>query len=148
MEESVFGVTSFYGDETLSPAAPDLFKSYLAVNLNEALSGKSVKLTAFSVSASDPKASLDGKNFNNAAGSVPNANPLGVMLAAPLILGIESIKSRKQVVVQIRAAVSDQEFSSQCSNSFRGRATEDNIRSVVLACLEQISGDIRVTYAR
>lgn len=147
-EESSSGVTSFYGDETLSPPAPDLFKSYLAANLNQALSGKMVKLTGFSVSASDPKASINPDNFNNATRSVPNANPLAALLAAPLILGIESIKSQKFVSVQIRSSVDNQEFSSQCSDNFRGRATEDNIKDVVVSCLEKIGGDIKVAYTR
>lgn len=141
-EESTGGVTSFYGDEKLSPSAPDLLKSYLTANLADKLSGKVVKLKAFNVSAFDPKVTIDSTRFSNAVNSVPNANPLGVMLAAPVIFGIESIKSQKYVSVNIHGSVDEKEYSSQCSNSFRGRVTEDNVRSVVLTCLEQFSGDI------
>lgn len=148
LEKSRSGVTSFYGDETLLPAAPDLFKSYLAANLNGVLSGKTVKLSVFSVSASDPRVSIDGERLDNASRSVQNANPLSMMLAVPLILGIESIKSHKLVSVRILSLVDEQEFSSQCSDSFQGRATENNIQTVVLTCLEQIGHDIRTTYSR
>jgi hypothetical protein len=147
IEESKFWTTSYYADETLSPAAPELFKHFLAAKLNDALSGRSVKLIEFSVMASDPRVFINN-NIDLAAGFTPKPNPLGVMLAAPFILGIESIKSQKRVAVKIRAAVNEQEFSSQCSGAFRGRATEENIRSIVLDCLQKISGDIGAIYIR
>lgn len=142
VDETSFSVTRFYGDENLSPAAPEIFRSYLAENLGKVLAGKDVKLTTFLVSASDPRVSIDGQGFNNAAHSAPNANPAGVVLAAPLILGIESIKSQKLVSVSIHGSVNDREFSKECSGTFRGRATESNVREVVLDCLKEFAGVI------
>lgn len=148
VEESRFSKNSFYGDENLMPSPSDLFRAYMASNAGEALSGKTVKLTTFLVSAADPHVSIDGNNFQNAARSVPNANPLGVALAAPLILGIESIKSQKMVSVSIRGTVDEREFSSFCSGDFRGRVTEDNVRTVMLTCLERVAAEIKGNYPK
>ncbi len=142
-QDSEAGTTSYYGDESISPSPPDLFKSYMAKNLSELLSNKNVKLTSFLVSASDPRLAIDPDRYFDAVNSVPNANPLGAILALPLILGIESIKSQKIVSVHIRGALNDQEFSTVCSDSFRGRATENNVQTVILACLDKVADGIR-----
>lgn len=141
--DSPVGLTSWFGDDKLIPAPPDLFKSYMAAKIGDVLTGKTVTLTAFRVTAANPNASLDATRLQMAGGSVPNANPVGLLLAAPVILGIESIKGEKMVIVDIRGNVSGQEFSSICSDFFRGRTTEDNIRSVMLSCLDAAAGKIK-----
>jgi hypothetical protein len=131
------GTTVFYGDDNLSPGGAEIVRRALANGAGRELSGKTVKLLQLFVYVSEPSVSLDGGRFGTAASSVHNASPVGVVLAAPVILGIENLKSQKTVNVVIRGSVGDAVFVADQAQRFRGRVTEANIQSVLVLALDQ-----------
>ena len=137
-DSSSTGTTTFYADDNLSPSSAGLFKATLEKRLSKSLAGRRVVLNGFVVYVSDPAVSIDADRYATTVNTVPNASLSGAVLALPLILGIESIKSQKVVNVEIRGRLDDEEFVSLHSERFRGRVTEENVRSTLLGALEQV----------
>lgn len=135
--------TVFYGDDNLIPPPVEMLRATLANELSEVLAGKEVTLTEFVVSVAEPTVSIDVGRLETAAQSVPNPSPLGMVLAAPVIFGIESIRSEKLVHVEIRGKVDQEEFLAFYSERFRGRVTENNIRSVLVSALDEVVSSVR-----
>src|SRR5690242_18192708 len=100
VDAGVAGTSTFYADDNLSPAAPELLKTWLYKAMDAELAGKTVSLREFTVSVFDPGASVDPKQMDatqrTARMSVPNAGgvqgALGAALAEPIVYGIESAK--------------------------------------------------------
>jgi hypothetical protein len=146
--ESSSGTKTIFGDSDITPPPPAIIRGYFARHIGELLKDKTVALNEFRVSAFDPAVSLDRNRFESSAQSVPNASAGGILLAAPLILGIESMKSEKTITVVIRGTVNGKDFSSFSSEGFRGRATEQNVQSMIVAALERAVDDIKKVLAQ
>lgn len=147
-DETTSGTRTVFGDSDLTPPPPAIIRGYFASHLAELLKDRSLTLNEFRVIAFDPAVSLDRDRFANTAQSVPNASPGGILLAVPLIYGIESMRSEKTITVVIRGTVDGKEFSSFSSEGFRGRATEQNVQSMIVAALERAVEDIKKVLAQ
>jgi hypothetical protein len=112
--EGVAGASTFYGDDKLSPSAPELTKAWLQKAYGSELSGKTVTLRLFTVSVYDPGAVIDEQRFAAATQSYPASHPaagaLGALLARPIIYGIESMKTQKSIHVRIEGQIDEQRF--------------------------------------
>lgn len=135
-DSNAVGTTTYYADDNLSPTPAELLERALSNASIADLKGKTVTLRTFHVYVIEPAVSLDGERFTSAVRTVPNPSPAGVFLAAPFIVGIESIRSQKLVSAVIRGSVDETEFVAQHTDRFRGRVSEENIRSVLAAALE------------
>lgn len=137
-----FGANVFFGDDSLTPPVPELLKASLENRLHVELAGRTVSLTDFVVNVFDPAVSVDIDRVHSAAGSVP-----GGYAAAPLaglfILGIEKVKSEKIVHIEIKGKMDLTEFSTTVSDRYRGRVTEDNIRTSLTKSLEQVVSEVK-----
>jgi len=145
------GTSTFYGDDNLSPSAPELTKAWLQKAYGSQLSGKTVTLRLFVVSVFDPGAVIDEKQFDaatrTARQSVPGYNPgagaLGALLARPIIYGIESMKTQKSIHVRIEGQIDEQRFSVIHAEQVRGRVTERNVVNTVSRGLDRLVGELK-----
>jgi hypothetical protein len=146
IEEGVAGTSVFYGDDNLSPPAPELMKTWLYKAMSSELGGKTVTLRLFTVSVFDPGASVDPKQLdaakNTARASVPNAGGLqaaaGAALAAPIIYGIENARTQKSLYVRIEGELDQKPFSVIHAERVRGRVTERNVRNTIIRGLDKL----------
>jgi hypothetical protein len=145
IEQGAWGRRQFFGDDNVSPTPPDLVKSALMAHLGEPLAGKRVVLTKFVLYAVAPSVSLDAQRLDTATRSVPQPNALGVALAGPAILAIETARSQKAVDVEIRGLVDGVEFIAFSGDVFQGRVTERNVREVAMRALERMVHEVKYT---
>ena len=146
IEEGVAGTSVFYGDDNLSPPAPELMKTWLYKAMSSELGGKTVTLRLFTVSVFDPGASVDPKQLdaakNTARASVANAGGLqaaaGAALAAPIIYGIENARTQKSLYVRIEGELDQKPFSVIHAERVRGRVTERNVRNTIIRGLDKL----------
>jgi len=131
---------SYYGDDVVSPPAPDVLRAVLERRQAVAFRGKTITLTDLVISVKDPAVSVDGERLRTAASSVPGG-AAAAPLAGLLILGIERIRSQKWVYVRIRGLVGDAEFSAYRNDSYSGRVTEENIQTTLMAVIEAAAND-------
>lgn len=131
------GETFFFADDNLSPPPAEMLRRTFMNRASQVLKGHTVTLTEFNVTVTTPTVSLDRNSFDAASHSVASAPPGSAVLAAPVILGIESIRSYKTVAVEIRGRIDGTELFVYRSDEFQGRVTEDDIRGVILAALER-----------
>jgi hypothetical protein len=144
--EGAAGTSLLYGDDKLSPIAPDLTKTWLQKELGSELAGKTVTLRLFTVSVFDPGATVDRDRFDaanrTARSAVPNAGGLqaaaGAALAAPIVYSIESAKIQKSIWVRIEGELDQKSFSVIHSEHVRGRVTERNVRNTVIRGLDKL----------
>src|SRR5438067_13874271 len=61
IDEGIAGTSVFYADDNLSPAAPELMKTWLYKAMSSERAGKAVTLRLFTVSVFDPGATVDPK---------------------------------------------------------------------------------------
>jgi hypothetical protein len=149
--EGMAGTSTFYGDDKLSPSAPELTQAWLQKAFGSELAGKTVTLRLFTVSVFDPGAVIDEKQFDaatrNARQSVPGYNPaagaLGALLARPIIYGIESMKMQKSIYVRIEGEVDERRFSVIHAEQVRGRVTERNVVNTITRGLERLVGELK-----
>lgn len=146
--EGVAGTSTFYGDDKLSPTAPELTKAWLQKAFGSELSGKTVSLRLFTVSVFDPGAVIDEQRFATATQSVPaSTNPaagaLGALLARPIIYGIESMKAQKSIYIRIEGQIDEQRFSVIHAQHVRGRVTERNVVNTITRGLERLVGELK-----
>ena len=151
VDAGVAGTSTFYGDDNLSPAAPDLMKTWLYKGMDAELGGKTVSLREFTVSVFDPGASVDPKRLeaakNTARTSVPNAGAVqmaaGAALAEPIVYAIESAKIQKSIWVRIEGQVDQKPFYVIHSEHVRGRVTERNVRNTILRGLDKLVATLK-----
>ena len=149
--EGAAGTSTFYGDDKLSPAAPELTKAWLQKAFGPELAGKTVTLRLFTVSVFDPGAVVDEKQFDaatrTARQSVPGYNPaagaLGALFARPIIYGIENMKTQKSIYVRIEGQVGEQRFSVIHAEHVRGRVTERNVVNTITRGLDRLIGELQ-----
>jgi hypothetical protein len=146
--EGVAGTSTFFGDDKLSPTAPELTKTWLQKTFGPALAGKTVTLRLFTVSVFEPGAVINEDHFaaatrNIPANTSPAAGALGALLARPIIYGIESIKTQKSIYVRIEGQVDEQRFSVIHAEQVRGRVTERNVVNTITRGLERLVGELK-----
>jgi len=145
--EGVAGTSTFYGDDKLSPTAPELTKAWLQKAFGSELSGKTVTLDVFTVSVFDPGAVIDENQFAAATRNAPASNPaagaLGALLARPIIYGIESVKAQKSIQVRMAGKVGEQHFSVTYAEQVRGRVTERNVVNTITRGLDRLVFDLK-----
>jgi len=151
IDEGIAGTSVFYGDDNLSPPAPELMKTWLYKSMSSELAGKAVTLRLFTVSVFDPSATVDPDRFDaankTARATVPNAGGLqgaaGAALAVPIIYGIESAKSEKSLYVRIEGEVDQKPFYVIHSERVRGRVTERNVRNTIIRGLDKLVASLK-----
>lgn len=151
VDAGVAGTSTFYGDDNLSPAAPELMKTWLYKGIDAELVGKTVSLREFTVSVFDPGATLDPKQMdaakNTARMSVPNAGAVqmaaGAALAEPIVYAIESAKIQKSIWVRIEGDVDQKPFYVIHSEHVRGRVTERNVRNTIIRGLDKLVATLK-----
>lgn len=141
-DHSSSGTVVIFGDDNIAPPAVEIMRAKLQERLSTPLEGKTVLLTEFQISVFDPAASVDMNSLHTAAASTP-----GGYAAAPLagvfILGIEKIKSEKIVLIRIKGALDNTAFFSYVSDNYRGRVTEENIRTSLERVLEDVTTELQ-----
>ena len=145
------GTSSFYADDNLSPAAPDLMKTWLYKAMDSELAGKTVTLRLFTVSVFDPGATVDRQQLeiaqNSARTSVPKGGgmkgALGAALAEPIAYGIESARIQKSIWVRIEGDLDQQPFYVIHSEHVRGRVTERNVRNTIIRGLDKLVASLK-----
>ncbi|HET7365634.1 MAG TPA: hypothetical protein VFJ70_18850 [Burkholderiales bacterium] len=151
VDGGVAGTSVFYGDDNISPPAPELMKAWLSKAMDSELAGKAVTLRLFTVSVFDPGATVDPKQFdaamNTARMSVPNAGGIqtaaGAALAAPIAYGIESAKIQKSIWVRIEGDLDQKPFYVIHSEHVRGRVTERNVRNTIIRGLDKLVASLK-----
>jgi hypothetical protein len=123
------------GDDAISPKPADLVRSWLQGEAAAKLEGKQIQLTRFRVEISDPGGKIDDAGL--AASSV--VNPIGALLALPLIGTIESANAPKTVYVNIAIAVDGAEIYDISVDVFKGRVSESNINEVIRRTLVSLT---------
>ena len=141
-DNSSLGATMIYGDDKLSPSVTEMLRAKLHERLSTQLEGKTVFLAKFYVRVFEPTASVDFNRLNTAAASVPGGYA-AAPLAGLLILGIENIKSEKIVSIDIEGTVDNTKFTTSVSDSYRGRVTEENMRTSLQHALEQFTTELQ-----
>jgi len=142
-ENSYSGTTTIYGDDKLTPAVTDILCATLQERLGSQLEGKTISLAKFYVRVFEPAVSVDPNNLHNASASVPNGYVVEP-LAGLLVLGIEKIKSEKIVSIDIEGALDKAPFATSVSDRYRGRVTEENMRTSLEHSLEQLSAELQL----
>jgi len=127
------------GDDAISPPGPDLVRSWLNNKLSSQLAHKKVVLDEFSVQILDPKVAINEQGMDQATAG---ADPISSLFARWVIVGIESARSGKTVIVQITGKIEKQEFTGSGRENFKGRVTESNINSVIVQALDAVISDI------
>jgi hypothetical protein len=151
VDAGIAGSSIFYGDDNISPAPPELMKTWLYKAMSSDLAGRTVTLRLFTVSVFDPGASVDPKQLdaarNSAWASIPKAGGLqaaaGTALAEPIIYGIESAKSQKSLYVRIEGDLDQKPFSVIHSERVRGRVTERNVRNTIIRGLDKLVATLK-----
>lgn len=152
VDAGVAGTSIFYGDDNLSPAAPDLMKTWLYKAMDSELAGKTLSLREFTVSVFDPGVSSVDPNQLDAAKrtartSVPQASAVqsaaGAVLGESLVYGIESAKSQKSLYVRIVGELDQQPFYIFHSEHVRGRVTERNVRNTIIRGLDKLVATLK-----
>ena len=146
IDGGIAGTSVFYGDDKLSPASPELMKTWLQNGMGAELAGKTVTLRLFTTSVFDPGATVDRDQLdaakNTARVSVPKGGGVqgaaGAALAEPIIYGIESARSQKSLYVRIEGDIDQKEFSVIHSERVRGRVTERNLRNTIVRALNKL----------
>lgn len=141
-DNSSSGAVVIFGDDNIAPPAAEIMRAKLQERLSSQLEGKTVSLTEFQISIFEPAASVDMNGLHTAAASTP-----GGYAAAPLagvfILSIEKIKSEKIVLIRIKGALDNTAFFSYVSDNYRGRVTEENIRTSLERVLEDVITELQ-----
>jgi len=141
-DNSSSGAVVIFGDNNIVPPVTEMMRAKLQERLSTQLEGKTVSLSEFQISVIDPAVSVDMNGLHTAAASTP-----GGYAAAPLagvfILGIEKIKSEKIVLIRIKGALDNMAFFSYVSDNYRGRVTEENIRTSLERVLEDVTTEIQ-----
>lgn len=151
IDGGVAGTSVFYGDDNLSPPAPELMKAWLYKTMDAELAGKAVTLRQFTVSVFDPGATVDRQQLdvaqNTARTSVPKGGgmqgALGVALAEPIVYGIESAKIQKSIWVRIEGDLDQKPFYVIHSEHVRGRVTERNVRNTIIRGLDKLVATLK-----
>lgn len=130
----------YFGDDAITPATSDLFKTLLEQRAGSLLSGKTVTLSDLTVTVEDPEVSVDHDRVVNASLSVPGG-PVLAPFAGALIYGIERARSEKWVSVGIEGSVDGVNFQASKADSYRGRVSEENILTTLLAVLEMAADE-------
>ena len=151
VDAGIAGTSVFYGDNNLSPPAPELMKTWLYKAMSSELGGKTVTLRQFTVSVFDPGASVDANQVDaaktTARTSVPNAGPVqaavGAALGESLVYGIESVKSQKSLYVRIEGDLDQKPFYIFHSERVRGRVTERNVRNTIIRGLDKLVATLK-----
>jgi hypothetical protein len=131
----------YFGDDNLSPPAPELLKAALESRRHEELKGKTVSLQEFTVYVHDVAMPPEGDRHKAAA-----ATPGGYAAApfAGLFLGsFERARSDKVVRVLIRGNVDRAEFSAASSDVYRGRVSERDVQATLSKALEKATTVVR-----
>jgi hypothetical protein len=136
-EISKAGATLYYADDNLSPPPAEMLRRTFINRASKILKGRTITLTEFDVHVTAPDVSPDASSVDATSHSAPNASRAETILAAPMIFGIESIRSYKAVTVEIRGRIDDVELYVYHSDEFRGRISEEDIRSVILTALDR-----------
>ena len=137
-DTSSSGVTESYGDDKLFPPATEMLRAKLQEKLGTQLGGKTVSISTFNVRVFDPVVSVDTKGLNSAVASV-RGGYAAAPLAGVLVYGIEKIKNEKSVDINIEGTVDIVPFSSVVSDRYRGRVSEDNLRTSLLHAFEKLT---------
>jgi hypothetical protein len=139
------GVLVRFGDEAISPPPADLLKAWLAKQDSAAvLSGKTIRLTGFSLQVLDPAVQLSHSVESSylAAATSPQI-PTGAAVVGGLIgYGILSSRSGKTVKVQVTASVDGQPVSAESFRKFGGRVSEADINLVLGEALVLLAADV------
>jgi hypothetical protein len=134
VDEDATGVNKYFGDDTLSPDAPTLFKAWLHNNMAAELKGRQVTLNEFVVNIYDPAVTLSEPGLAAAGGGV---------FAALFIRGIESARSDKIVYVRIKGKVDHEAFSVVGTNKYQGRVSDENVQTTLIETLDKVVADVR-----
>lgn len=142
-----YGATIMLADDVITPPLPELFKATLERRLSNPLKGRQVTLSEFDVAVLLYGSNVDMGRLNVAASSVPNASPLGALLALPLIATIEAVRTEKTVSIRIRGTLDGKPFESSHAQYFRGRVNEDDVRIALTAGLARAADDVAAVAA-
>lgn len=132
------GTMTNIGDDGVSPAPPEIVRTWLHEKFATRITGSTVVLREFSIQVVDPDAIIDEGQFSNAASSTPGANPLSIVLARLMVGGIESVRGEKKVDVRIEGLIDDRVFYVRSGGVFRGRVNEGDINTVIMQALESM----------
>lgn len=132
--ESYSGVNNYFGDDTLSPDAPTLMKAWLHNHLSAELKGRQVTLHEFVVNVYDPAVTVNQAGLAAAGGGA---------FTALLIKGIESSRSEKVVMINIKGKVDNEPFAVVGADRYQGRVTEDNVQATLIDSLDKAVIDAR-----
>lgn len=132
------GTMTNIGDDGVSPAPPEIVRTWLHEKFATRITGSTVVLREFSIQVVDPDARIDEVQFSNAASSTPGANPLSILLARLMVGGIESVRGEKKVDVRIEGLIDDRVFYVRSGGVFRGRVNEGDINTVIMQALESM----------
>lgn len=138
-ERNLLGTTLYFGDDTLTPAGPELLKAALESRLHANLHGRTVSLNEFTVYVYDSAAPF-GSDRLHGASSLPSG-----YAAAPfagLISGIDKVRNDKIVRVRIKGSVDLAGFSTSTADTYRGRVTEQNIRTTLSKALDAAASEV------
>lgn len=126
------------GDDAVSPAPPEIVRTWLHEKFATRITGSTVVLREFSIQVLDPDTKIDEERFSTAASSTPGANPLSILLARLMVGGIESVRGEKKVDVRIEGVIDDRVFYVRSGGVFRGRVSEGNINAVIMQALASL----------
>jgi len=123
------------GDDSLSPSGPELLRAKLHEKLDQRLKGMNVALVQFEVQIYDPPVVLNDAGMQGAGAA---AGPLGLLLGALVVGGIQRISNDKTVRVSIVARLGPEEVETRTFGSFKGRVSAGNINEVMTKALDDV----------
>jgi hypothetical protein len=138
-DRNLLGTTLFFGDDNLTPAGPELLKAALESRLHANLHGKTVSLDEFTVYVYDSAAPF-GSDRLHGASSLPSGYAAAPL--AGLISGIDKVRSDKIVRVRIKGSIDLTRFSTNTADTYRGRVTEQNIRTTLSKALDAAASEV------
>ena len=132
------GESTVLGDDSIVPVPDQLVRAWLQDQLGAKLAGRRVQLTRFKVEIIDPDVKIDERAFGTATGTTPGS-AAAAPIARPIILAIDSVKSRKTVLIAVVISLDDIELAEAYAAYYRGRVTEGNIDESIRQALKNLS---------
>jgi hypothetical protein len=134
VEKNNGSVNNYFGDDNLSPDAPALVKAWLHNNLAAELQGRQVTLVEFVVNVYEPPVTLNEAGLAAAGGGI---------FTALLLKGIEGSRIEKIVHISVQGKVDAEPFFVIGSERFRGRVSDENVQTTLVATLDKVVADVR-----
>jgi hypothetical protein len=140
--QSISGETTRFGDDSLSPPAPALVRTWLQNHLSSSLGGKEVVLKSFDASVYDPAVTV-----HEVPGTEGMFGVAGGALGRGMMSMFQSSSGHKYVNVNIELMVDGKTIQARKAGQFRGRVSEEDILGVVKSALDETVAQIRLNAA-